>query len=122
MGAGEPEPSKSLSQAWERDLGRGPSWVTKSFANTISVSGTQPEETIKNGFLIFGSNTNAGIGNFYANAFNRVVIVAMAAGEPVGPDHHLAAWLGELQRIADQIAEHLQQQIVVAKNWRQIGL
>jgi len=35
MGAGEPELSKSLSQAWERDLGRGPSRVTKYFANSI---------------------------------------------------------------------------------------
>jgi len=42
MEAGELEPSKSLSQAWERDLGRGPSSVKKYFANSICCRATQP--------------------------------------------------------------------------------
>ncbi len=32
---GKFEASKSLSQAWERDLGRGPNWVKKYFANSV---------------------------------------------------------------------------------------
>ncbi len=44
-GAGEPELSRSLAQAWERDLGRGPSLVKKYFANSIRVSRTQQPQT-----------------------------------------------------------------------------